>query len=529
MMIKVLFFLWKYKILKDVVNLSYQTRRFFQLSDREQKIILDKYFEKFGDKKGLETYFDSKESRYYDNSFEVTFFHCYYFDKKLIEYDIRCIGLIDKFKIDDKLKESLIDYSLSRIRDEGLVLKSNDLINYPDDLPLGLSSNLKFMRYLVSLDEANIKYITYNENCISSQRELIKEGIESAKEKNYSLRKFLKNDGNLPKILERNFDFLIYLLENDIENVNYLDEKVFDHLTISNRRIFIDTVISSLKKNPDYFHQIEKNLVLSSLLNQDEIFIQYMLTLDVDYVRYVDWHNIHDGKREMIINYITDILRKDKISFHVMKYPFRELFFENYQFMDYLIRKDFRWISVIRINDIDCINRLVDTFFEIVRGKKYHFCLDDFLEDGKYLNHRLVENTKLLHYFIVHRVAICHYVDFFHLESPSIFVDHLLKEMERKDFEFSNDDFLVDGKYPIPLSNSYRFMRFVIDRNFNHLAYIDVSMIDRRELKRIINYAFRIAYYIRGDNKKLNFDIDGYFKGMPILEDEYFQECLNSF
>ena len=71
-------------------------------------------------------------------------------------------------------------------------------------------------------------------------------------------------------------------------------------------------------------------------------------------------------------------------------------------------------------------------------------------------------------------------------------------------------------------------MRFVIDKNFNHIAFIDTSMIDKRELKRIINYAFRMVYFIRGDNKKLNFDFEGYFKNASILEDEYFQECLKS-
>ena len=46
-MIKVWFFLWKYKILKDVGNLSLHTESFFQLSEGMQKSVLDKYFERF--------------------------------------------------------------------------------------------------------------------------------------------------------------------------------------------------------------------------------------------------------------------------------------------------------------------------------------------------------------------------------------------------------------------------------------------------------------------------------------------------
>lgn len=71
-------------------------------------------------------------------------------------------------------------------------------------------------------------------------------------------------------------------------------------------------------------------------------------------------------------------------------------------------------------------------------------------------------------------------------------------------------------------------MRFCIDKNFNNLAYIDLSMMDKRELKRIINYAFRMVYYIRGNNKKLNFDFEGYFQNSDIIHDQYFQECLKS-
>ena len=58
--------------------------------------------------------------------------------------------------------------------------------------------------------------------------------------------------------------------------------------------------------------------------------------------------------------------------------------------------------------------------------------------------------------------------------------------------------------------------------------FIDISMIDNKELKRIINYAFRMVYYIRGNNRNLNFDIDGYFKDSDIIHNEYFQECFRS-
>ena len=40
-MMKSLFFTWKYKILKDPKNLSYQTKNFFNLPKKAKKTVLD--------------------------------------------------------------------------------------------------------------------------------------------------------------------------------------------------------------------------------------------------------------------------------------------------------------------------------------------------------------------------------------------------------------------------------------------------------------------------------------------------------
>ena len=524
----VLFFLWKYKILKDPVNLSYQTERFFKLSKRTQRAILDKYFKNYVGTNGLETYFDSKESRYYQNGQEINFFHCYYFDKKLIEYNIKNISLIDKFIIDNEKKEFLISYTLDLIKQNDLYLSVNDLIIYPDDLPKSLSSNLDFMSYLVKDNPTNIKYITYNEKCASRQRDLISGAIQKIKTMNLEMKNFCKNDGRLPKILESNEDFLLYLIENDISNTIYLKEDILENQTITNRKLIIDTIIKSLKKNSNYLKELEKNTMLADMLNQDENFILYMIDLNIDNIGYVDWHNLTEIKKQKLIDYFTSILEKKNLSFDIMKYPFHNLFFQNYRFMNYLMKNDFRWIAVTRLNNFEENNKLVDLFFQTIERKKYRFRLEDFLEDGKYINPNLVENRKMLHYFFENNVAVVKHINFFNLTSSKIVTENILREIESKNYEFSNENFLVNGKYPIPLSNSYRFMRYVIDKNFNHLAYIDISMIDKNELKRIINYAFRMVYYIRGDNKNLNFDIDGYFKGTEILHNEYFIECLKS-
>ena len=527
-MIKTLFFLWKYKILKNPKNLSYQTNKFFDLSKRVQEKILDKYFDKFYNEEHLEIYFDDRASHFYQDGIDISFFHCYYFDKKLLEYRLNCISYVDEFKIEAQEKEKLIQYVLRELQDGKKVITSKDLVHYPDDLPKSLSGHLEFMTYLVHQDVSNIKYITYREECVTRQRELIQKGIENAKKEEFSFKKFLKNNGELPKILQNNLDFIIYLIENDISYVDYLNEKLIESITISNQKRLVHTIIHSLQKKPNYLKLLEKNTVLSNILNVDMDFIYHVIDMDIDYIRYVDWHNLSDLKRKQVIIYTTKKAEEGGISIDIMKYHFHELFFQNSYFMKYLLYKDFRWIAVSKVESKEENDALIDLFFDRIKQKHYQFRLEDFMEDGVYINHRLVENEKMLHYFFENKVAVVQHIDFFHLNSSKKLVDDILKELEKNNYEFHNDDFLVDGKYPIPLSNHYRFMKYVIDKNFNHLAYINTAMIDARELKRIINYAFRMVYYIRGSRRDLSFDIDGYFKNSDIIHDEYFKECLES-
>ena len=75
-----------------------------------------------------------------------------------------------------------------------------------------------------------------------------------------------------------------------------------------------------------------------------------------------------------------------------MDYPFHELFFQNKNFMTYLIKKDFRWLAVTKIENENDNNELIDLYFEIINNKKYHFKLEDFLIDKEHINHHLIDN-----------------------------------------------------------------------------------------------------------------------------------------
>lgn len=528
-MLKSFIFIIKYKILSNPVNLSYHVKEFFKLSKNTQRKVLNKYFDKIEDNFDIESYFNTKEARFYDGEEEVTFFNCYYFDKLILEHNLNNIKLVDKFKIEEEKINYLINYALEIKDEDGIDIKASNLVNYNDELPIRLAKNVRFMKELVDDDYTNIRYLIYNELNPVKQRELIKEAIKIASEKEYNLKLFLKRGNMMPGILVNNLDFFLYLIKNDINNVGYLREKFLNTLTDSEKKEIVRNIVTSISSQEE-IEKIEKNLELSLYLNKNESFINCMLKLDINNINYVDWHNLTDKVRNDIINKVTKVLNKSDKEFNIMNYPFREIFFQNYNFMEYLVDKDFRWLAVSLVNGKDENDRLINLFFDKLKVKKYRFKLNDFLVDGEYLNYNLVSNKKMLHYLFSNNVPLVQHIDFFNLKNGRAVVDNLVDELEKTgiDYNFCNDDFLVDGKYPVALSNSYRFMRFVIDKNFNHIAYIDTSMLDKRELKRIINYAFRMVYYIRGKNKNLSFDFDGYFKDSMIINDAYFQECLES-
>ena len=529
-MIKSLIFIFKYKILKEPINLSYHLREFIKLSKNTQRKVLDKYFEHIDDNFKIESYFDVKEARYYDGHEEVTFFNCYYFDKLSLEHDIYNVKLIDKFKLPEEKINYLINYTLEIIEEDKVSLDVNELVNYLGNIPDRLGKNVRFMKYLIDIDYANVKYLIHNELCPAKQRELIGEAIKRASENKFDSSKFLMNDKKFPSILINNIDFIMYLIKNDVENVKYLNDNFLNRLTVSNRDNLVKDIIYSLKNNKGSIEDIESNAELAIFLNKNEEFVNYMVSVDVDNIKYVDWHNLVDESRDNIIKGIVNKLRNSGQSINIMNYDFRDLFFQNYSFMEYLVSIDFRWIAVNKVNTKDENDKLISIFLEKIKEKKYKFRLSDFLEDGSYLNYNLVENKKMLHYLFSNGVKLVQHINFFNLKSARTVVENLVDELEKTkiDYEFNNEDFIIEGKYPVVLSNSYRFMRYVIDKNFNNIAYIDISMIDKREKMRIINYAFRMVYYIRGKNKSLNFDIDGYFKNSMIINDEYFQECLRS-
>lgn len=104
-------------------------------------------------------------------------------------------------------------------------------------------------------------------------------------------------------------------------------------------------------------------------------------------------------------------------------------------------------------------------------------------------------------------------------------IDLILEEIKIYNYKFNNEDYLRNGKYPIILSNNHSFMKYVIDKDFNNIFYIDSSNMDKSEINGIINYTFKKVYALKEKDKNITFNCDK-FKDSNMMSNSYFIECL---
>ena len=516
----------QYGIKKDPKNLGIHCRDFFSLKENMQKKILDVYFKNASKKLDIGYYFDNKDARYYDDGREISFFNSYYFCKKIIELNINNISYFDKFRLSNSRKDKIFNYAMDIIKSKGIKIKVDKILRYPTNLPVYLSRNVNFMKYLVSLDSYNIKYITLNEDKVEAQREIIRDVIVKINNDKFDINKFMLDGNVIPSILINNIDFIIYMISHDINNISYLSDEILELLTDKDKKRLIDAIIEYIKNNEVSINKLFENRNLGIYLSRNVSFLITIINIDVDNIKYVDFHNIVSGDIKKIINSLALKLVREDIDFEYYKYPFRNILMKNYMFMAYLIDRDRHNIRYLDIDNEDEINKVIDIYLNKYRRCK--FDIDDYLDSDGYVKNIFVKNKHMLTYLVKHDNKIFKYIDFNLLDNADSLIEVIIKFMGSKSFSFDNSVFLRDGRYPIILSNSYLFMREVIYKNFNNLAYIDTSMIDKQVLKKIINYACRTVYYLRGNDKRLSFDLDGYFKNSMIIQDEYFRECLKS-
>lgn len=116
------------------------------------------------------------------------------------------------------------------------------------------------------------------------------------------------------------------------------------------------------------------------------------------------------------------------------------------------------------------------------------------------------------------------YIDFNYRYDFDI-VDLILEETKIYSYVFHNEDYLRNNKYPTILSNNHTFVKYVIDKDFNNIFYVDTRCMSDEEVRGLINYTFRKVYYLREDDRGINFNINK-FSYSDIMNDSYFQECL---
>ena len=104
-------------------------------------------------------------------------------------------------------------------------------------------------------------------------------------------------------------------------------------------------------------------------------------------------------------------------------------------------------------------------------------------------------------------------------------IDLILEEIKIYNYKFNNEDYLRDGKYPIILSNNHSFMKYVIDKDFNNIFYVDSFNMDKNEINGIINYTFKKVYLLKEKDKNITFNCDK-FKDSNMMSNSYFIECL---
>ena len=523
---KAFLFSLKYGIKNNPENLAVHCREFFQLKEGVRQKVLDKFFKNISKNTNIGEFFDNKDARYYDNGYEISYFNSYYFCKKIIDLNINNICYFDKFRLSFSKMDSLFDYVMKRLKKEKIRLNIDNILTYPNKLPDYLAESVKFMDYLTDIDSYNIKYIVLNENEREAQRRVIRKVIKNIENDKFDIKKFYLNKGVISDVLIRDIDFIIYMIKNDIDNISYLDDSILNSLTDKDKERLVKTMVESIEEKNVDIDKIFSYDYLSNYLSKDTGFLIYIIDRDVDNVKYVDFHNIISSNIKRIIDSLALKLVRENLDFDVNRYPFRKILMQNYMFMAYLIDKDRHNIKYMEITNPEEVKRLIDIYLN--KYRKCKFELSDYLDESGCVKNIFVTNKYMLTYLAKNDNKIFKRIDFVTINDVDSVVEVIVKFMRSKSFIFDNEVFLRNGKYQIALSNSYLFMREAIYKNFNNLAYIDTSMIDEKILTKIINYACRTVYYIRGDDKRLTFDIDGYFKNSMIINNEYFLECLRS-
>ena len=193
-----------------------------------------------------------------------------------------------------------------------------------------------------------------------------------------------------------------------------------------------------------------------------------------------------------------------------------------------VLNKVFKKKSVNRVdNNIDMEIPVLDkdmVLNEFSNNKLLSSLNDNYIEEDNVINNNTNIYMDDISKLIREDNSVIKDIDFNLVDDDML--DIILDETKIYNFRFNNNYFLRGNKYPKILSNSYKFMRYVIDMDINNIAYIDIYNVDSYNLKKIIDYTFRKIYFLQREGNDITLDINGIFKDSDIINNDYFKECL---
>lgn len=407
------------------------------------------------------------------------------------------------YKLKKKEREFVLDKFFSS-------LSSIDVLSFSD-----FFDDYYFCVKLIEMDYGNLKYIDYFNLSSKKIDKIILNMTNLFKGETIDIERILI-DGNLPSRLLNSLDFIDNLIDMNYCNIKYLvyNEKLADY-----QDILIDRAIEKAKTRKFDLKIFLVNNELPFVLCRNVNFIKYIIGNDYKNIKYICWNNFESADINNIIDFYTDFLYKNEIK----QIFYDDVFLMNFNYMSYLLDIDLFNIKYSLLNNNDN-DKLIDIFFDKLPSKR-RIKIDKFLLDDGFINDNLLYNYRIFSYLFSNCHNIINFVNFNTLNKKKEFICNLIKIIDNKNYEFNNDDFLINDRYPAILSGSHMFMKYVIDKNFNNLSYISLNGINDEFLRNVINYACKMVYYIRGNNK-LSFDIDGYFINSDIIKNKYFLKCL---
>ena len=297
--------------------------------------------------------------------------------------------------------------------------------------------------------------------------------------------------------------------------------------------VTIGTIVGMTIRTIEFIYHANKYILRRNVfINIKKIFFVIIETIIifiiVDFIPFLENTSYLTWGINAVVTVIIALIVTVTINYFVFKKEFLTII---KIFNSFLKRKNLNTIKQNQDNkDITLLNSNLTNDISVINVKNKKNLSYEFFEenDVKDLNHIISKNDLTrdnIQSLIREDNSYIKNIDFNKIYNFDI-VELLLQETKVFNFHFQNNYFLRNGRYPRILSRNYNFMRYVIDKDYNNIAYIDTNFIEEDTLKKIIDYAFRKVYYMQQEGKNEFFDLENIFQNSDIINNEYFKLCL---